>query len=182
MKKIIIAVLTFLFSLHSYADFSYNYFQIAHVSLDGNQLTAKGESLNVSIELNENLYILAGHESTDYNDVDRKTDLINFGIGAHFPVSGNTDFFGLIKCIKEDDGLSDRNMKQYGSHLGIRSKITKKIEIMITAIWAIQKTESTNATSDMGWDLSGAFDLTDSLQALVNVDDDSTAFGLRLNF
>ena len=183
MIRIILTILFLPLSIFAYADFSYNYAQIIHTDIDGD---ATLNTFDVSFEASENIYLTIGYGTGDFDDVDIDLDAVQFGVGYHTPISGNVDFVSQVQYVEgETDGIVDSEVDAYGISVGLRAKLAEKVEVLVGVIYSDTDTEiggTTISDSDTDFGANIALDLTDSLQAVIDIDGDDNSLGLRLHF
>ena len=187
MNRILLAFLFLSVSLFVHADFSYSYFQITQTSIDYDNLgDVTSIDLEISTELNENIILSWGYEDGDFDDIDIDIFLFHLGIGYHVPISGGADLVSRIEYANGDtDGLLNIDIDGYEISVGIRAKLAEKIEVLFGVIhsdWDIEFDGDDESKSDTDFGANIALDLTDSLQAVLDVDRDYHSLGLRMHF
>ena len=79
----------------------------------------------------------------------------------------------------------DSEVDAYGISVGLRAKLAEKVEVLVGVIYSDTDTEiggTTISDSDTDFGANIALDLTDSLQAVIDIDGDDNSLGLRLHF
>jgi len=113
-------------------------------------------------------------------------DVLQFGVGYHAPISESADFVSRVEYVEgETDGLLDSDLDGYGISVGVRAQLAEKVEVLVGVIYSDIDVESGGVSaSDSDTDLAAniALNLTDSLQAVIDIDGDDQSLGLGLYF
>ncbi len=185
MKKIILTILSLSLSIFTYAELSYQFAQITHTSIDDDLGDASITSFDISTEAGENIFSVWSYGKGDFDDLDIDVNLFEFGLGYHTPISESADFVSLIEYYRGDtDGLVNSDLDGYGISIGIRAKLAEKVEFLVGVTYSdidieIGGVSVSNYDTDFGANVS--LDLTDSLQAVIDLDGDDRSLGLRLH-
>ena len=187
MNWIILIILFLPLSIFAYADFSYKFAQITHTTIDDDDFgDATTIDLDVSFETSENIFLSFGYGAGDFDDIDLDLDVLQFGVGYHAPISESADFVSRVEYVEgETDGLLDSDLDGYGISVGVRAQLAEKVEVLVGVIYSDIDVESGGVSaSDSDTDLAAniALNLTDSLQAVIDIDGDDQSLGLGLYF
>jgi hypothetical protein len=176
-------------SIFTHAEFSYNYAEITHTTIDYDDFgDATVIEFDVSFETPANIFIGWGYGNGDFDDIDLDLDVFRFGVGYHMPIIEGADLVSQIDYfIGEAKGPSpsDIDIEGYGISIGIRAKLAEKVEVLVGVIYSDTDVESVGVSvsdSDTDFGANIALDLTDSLQAVIDIDGDDQSLGLRLHF
>ncbi|MGM0541467.1 MAG: outer membrane beta-barrel protein [Pseudomonadota bacterium] len=151
LKKIIPLTLMTLFATSANAtNFSYSSFGLELSKIDVDELPEdlNGYGINASLELNENVFLLASYRYADEEmvisgyDVDLSSDIGKIGIGAATALTNQIDAFATFsyattlaeacisgRCVEADDD-------GYFLTGGLRSWITNSIDVIGTVTYA----------------------------------------------
>ncbi len=168
---------------------SYNFLQAGYQSVDldaGGDLDVDGDGYGVggSFEIGDSMYAFATYAKTDF-DFNVDLSQINAGIGYHFGISGNTDFFadvGYVKAEVDASGFGSLDEDGYSVGIGVRSNVSDLIELTANVNYVDFGGGGDSTAFGAGiW-----FNLTDSFALGLggSVDDDVTSYGasVRLYF
>ena len=148
----------------------------------GDNIDVDGWGIGGSLELGDNLFILASFARGDMGfGID--LDETQAGIGYHTDFSDSTAFFATLTYAKVDassDGFSSVSEDGYGASIGVRSNASDLVEVAI-AISYVDLGHGSNTTS-VGTEVM--FNLTDrfAIGANLNYDDDATSYGGSARF
>lgn len=116
-------------------DFSYTHVDASYSMLEtevGNfDVDADGLGLGISVAISDMVYIVGGYSTLEYDDSDVEQDALTAGIGAHTPVTENTDLYGEVVYLNaeiESRFISDDD-SGYGLAVGLRHSLNSMFEL-----------------------------------------------------
>lgn len=196
MKKAITALslTTLLLSsgISSATELSYDHVELKRLNKPAADLTGFDLYLNKSVS--DNVYLLFDYAILSTEKADFSG--FSFGAGYHTPINYKTDLYAEIEFakIKGEFKHVDHSINQDGFNykVGVRSKLTNKVEGRVFVNYADSDTEAkinarvTNiSNTNTRIDIQLAFELTRNIQIIggIDLEDERTSnIGLRFNF
>lgn len=143
MLKNIFAVAALVSALNvQAADLSYSHFDVGFgkIEVDNGSVDYDGDALGLglSVAAGEMFYLTAEFVGADFDPDEQKTT--SFGLGAHAPLSDNTDVYAEVSYVRADvevnyiavngnAGKWSLDDNGVGYLLGLRSMLTEKFEL-----------------------------------------------------
>jgi len=168
------------------ANLSYDFIELNYSSTDldlfSDNLTGVDLYLNKSITNNVYLLIDYGSFSVDTPQGDIDISGISLGAGYHYPINDKTDLYAELAFQESDTERGGVSIDEngYGYGVGVRSKLTDKIEGLVF----VSRTDIEDKT-DNSVDIQLAFEFVQNMQITGGIDfeDERTSrVGLRFNF
>lgn len=180
MKKLVIAgVLALTASTGAFADPpSFTFVQVGYVANLGSGTSYDGFQIAGNYAFNENLFASAGFANVNVKEFGfaANGDLFQVGLGLKTDVSESSAVFaevGYLK-LKLDSNFASDTENGYQLGMGIRSNITKNIELKAAAYY-----QDLNG-SDEFIQLGAAYNFTEQAAVFVNLDTDFDATGITI--
>ena len=119
---------------------SYTYGELGYMHFDADKYDGNGARVNISFGATKHIFLKMGYGRTfvdvsGLSDID--VDRFNIGIGGRMGITDNTDVFGIASYIDHEysGGIPTESDEGYQVDVGVRSMVTKKVELNAAAIY-----------------------------------------------
>lgn len=193
MKKLITVLTCVALGLFSSAGFAgkgldYSYAEIGYVNIDSDAADGDGFGINTSYAALDNVHVKLGYARLFDDGPGEDLDVNRFtvGVGGNFSVAENVDLTGSLNYVDiEGTQSSNDKMDGYLVDIGIRAKVTKKVELNAT-VGSLHLEDEDNTGFSVGTvvKLHKKFSVTAKVSQFdADAGDDETEFfiGIRLS-